>query len=85
MHINVYISCTQLSAQRRSSGNPFFSILNVLGILGSGVLAALFVSKKKEKATSDATLEYVSNLNGYIFLFCGIDVRPSMLQNESEG
>ncbi|XP_042058735.1 MAR-binding filament-like protein 1-1 [Salvia splendens] len=47
--------------QERPSGHPFFSILNVLGILGSGILAALFASKK-EKAISDATVEHMKNM-----------------------
>lgn len=69
MHANVHISRAQLSGQERPSGHPFFSILNVLGILGSGILAALFASKRKEKAISDATIEHVSNFNGFILLF----------------
>ncbi|XP_057773019.1 MAR-binding filament-like protein 1-1 [Salvia miltiorrhiza] len=52
----------EILAQGHSSGHPFFSILNLLGILGAGVLAALFVSKKKEKAISDATVEHMKNL-----------------------
>ncbi|XP_042054502.1 MAR-binding filament-like protein 1-1 [Salvia splendens] len=48
--------CIQLSPQGHPSRHPF-SILNVLGVLGSGVLAALFPPKKKENAISDATLE----------------------------
>ncbi|KAL1551504.1 filament-like protein [Salvia divinorum] len=50
--------CIQLSPQGRPSRPPF-SIRNVLGVLGSGVLASLFAPKKKEKAISDATLEQV--------------------------
>ncbi|KAL1551506.1 filament-like protein, variant 3 [Salvia divinorum] len=46
----------ELSPQGRPSRPPF-SIRNVLGVLGSGVLASLFAPKKKEKAISDATLE----------------------------
>ncbi|KAL1565117.1 MAR-binding filament-like protein, variant 2 [Salvia divinorum] len=52
----------ELSGQERPSGHPFFSILNVLGILGSGILAALFASKKKEKAISDSTVEHMKNI-----------------------
>ncbi|XP_047952468.1 MAR-binding filament-like protein 1-1 [Salvia hispanica] len=48
--------CIQLSPQGHPSQHPF-SILNVLGVLRSGVLAALFPPKKKEDAISDATLE----------------------------
>ncbi|XP_042049485.1 MAR-binding filament-like protein 1-1 [Salvia splendens] len=47
--------CIQISPQEHPSRHPF-SILNVLGVLGSGVLAALF-PPKKENAISDATLE----------------------------
>ncbi|CAA0834634.1 MAR-binding filament-like protein 1 [Striga hermonthica] len=43
-----------------SSQMPFLSLLNALGYLGSGVLAALYASLKKEKATSDATIESVN-------------------------
>ncbi|KAL1551505.1 filament-like protein, variant 2 [Salvia divinorum] len=50
--------CIQLSPQGRPSRPPF-SIRNVLGVLGSGVLASLFAPKKKEKAISDATLEQI--------------------------
>ncbi|KAI3463348.1 hypothetical protein Pfo_020011 [Paulownia fortunei] len=48
------------SVQRNPSQNPFFSLLNALGFLGSGVLAALYASIKKEKATSDATIESIN-------------------------
>ncbi|KAK4410568.1 MAR-binding filament-like protein 1-1 [Sesamum angolense] len=45
------------SVQGKPSQNPFLSLLNGLGFLGSGVLAALYASLKKEKAASDATIE----------------------------
>ncbi|KAL0463887.1 UNVERIFIED_CONTAM: MAR-binding filament-like protein 1-1 [Sesamum latifolium] len=51
------------SVQGKSSQNPFLSLLNGLGFLGSGVLAALYASLKKEKAASDATI-CKSSLNG---------------------
>lgn len=55
----VPISCAPQSAQK-SSPNPFLSLLNALGFLGSGVLAALYASLQKEKAASDANIESVS-------------------------
>lgn len=82
MHANVLISRAQLSIKGRSSENPFFSILNALGILGSGIVAALFALKKKEKATSDATIEYVSNLNKLIVLLCGKFLPTSICQTK---
>ncbi|KAK4413880.1 MAR-binding filament-like protein 1-1 [Sesamum alatum] len=48
------------SVQGKSSQNPFLSLLNGLGFLGSGVLAALYASLKKEKAASDATIESIN-------------------------
>lgn len=39
--------------------NPTFSFINSIGVLSSGVLAALYSSAMKEKATSDATIESV--------------------------
>lgn len=41
-------------------GNPFLSALNGIGILGSGVLAALYASAAKEKEAANATIESVS-------------------------
>lgn len=49
-------------------GNPFLFVLNGVGILGSGVLAALYASLKKEKAESEATVESVSS-SFYMFAF----------------
>ncbi|KAL0397067.1 UNVERIFIED_CONTAM: MAR-binding filament-like protein 1-1 [Sesamum calycinum] len=50
----------QQSGQGKPSQNPFLSLLNGLGFLGSGVLAALYASLKKEKAASDATIESIN-------------------------
>ncbi|XP_073296875.1 MAR-binding filament-like protein 1-1 isoform X2 [Primulina huaijiensis] len=41
--------------------HPTFSVINSIGVLSSGVLAALYSSTTKEKATSDATIESVKN------------------------
>ncbi|KAJ8553378.1 hypothetical protein K7X08_024056 [Anisodus acutangulus] len=43
-----------------SSGNPL-SLLNGLGIFGSGVLGSLYALARKEKAVSDATIESMKN------------------------
>ncbi|KAL8056183.1 hypothetical protein ABFX02_04G102900 [Erythranthe guttata] len=47
-------------AEGKSSQNPFLSLLNSIGFLGSGVLAALYATIKNEKATSDATIESIN-------------------------
>ncbi|KAL3528788.1 hypothetical protein ACH5RR_008110 [Cinchona calisaya] len=47
--------------QGDASQNPFISLLSGLGILGSGVLGALYTQALKEKATSDATIEAMRN------------------------
>ncbi|KZV40819.1 MAR-binding filament-like protein 1-1 [Dorcoceras hygrometricum] len=39
--------------------NPTFSVINSIGVLSSGVLAALYSSAMKEKAISDVTIESV--------------------------
>lgn len=41
-------------------GNPFLALLNAVGILGSGVLGALYALAKQEKDTLDANIESVS-------------------------
>lgn len=46
-----------------ASPNPFVSLLSGIGILGSGVLGALYTLALKGKATSDATIESVSTIN----------------------
>lgn len=43
--------------QGDASHNPFVSLLSGLGILGSGVLGALYMLSLKEKATSEAAIE----------------------------
>ncbi|KAL2932468.1 MAR-binding filament-like protein 1-1 [Bienertia sinuspersici] len=43
--------------QGGSSSNPFLSLLNALGLLSSGVLAALYSLAQKEQSTSEATIE----------------------------
>ncbi|KAL2932460.1 MAR-binding filament-like protein 1-1 [Bienertia sinuspersici] len=43
--------------QGSSSSNPFLSLLNALGLLSSGVLAALYSLAQKEQSTSEATIE----------------------------
>ncbi|KAG6382218.1 hypothetical protein SASPL_158148 [Salvia splendens] len=45
------------SGQKKASSSPFLSLLNALGFLGSGVLAALYASLQKEKAAADANIE----------------------------
>ncbi|XP_073138272.1 MAR-binding filament-like protein 1-1 isoform X4 [Henckelia pumila] len=47
------------SPSTSTSSNPTFSVINSIGVLSSGVLAALYSSTMKEKATSDATIESV--------------------------
>lgn len=46
--------------QGGSPSNPFLSLLNGLGVLGAGVLGALYAFVLKEKKTTDETLESVS-------------------------
>ncbi|XP_009615181.1 MAR-binding filament-like protein 1-1 [Nicotiana tabacum] len=41
--------------------NPFFSLLNGLGVFGSGVLGSLYALARNEKALSDATIESMKN------------------------
>ncbi|KAK4349962.1 hypothetical protein RND71_029275 [Anisodus tanguticus] len=43
-----------------SSGNPL-SLLNGLGVFGSGVVGSLYALARKEKAVSDATIESMKN------------------------
>ncbi|KAI5660574.1 hypothetical protein M9H77_29367 [Catharanthus roseus] len=45
----------------QASKNSFLSLLNGLGIFGSGVLGALYALSRKEKATSEATIESLRN------------------------
>ncbi|KAF3633103.1 MAR-binding filament-like protein 1-1 [Capsicum annuum] len=44
-----------------SAGNPFLSLLNGLGVVGSGVLGSLYALGRNEKAVSDATIESMKN------------------------
>ncbi|CAN4086785.1 unnamed protein product [Withania somnifera] len=44
-----------------SAGNPFLSLLNGLGVVGSGVLGSLYALARNEKAVSDATVESMKN------------------------
>lgn len=48
--------------QTESATNPFLSLLNGLGIFGSGVLGSLYALSQEEKKTSDETIESVSFL-----------------------
>lgn len=52
-------SCNQQTIQGNAE-NPFFSLLNGLGVFGSGVLGSLYALARNEKALSDATIESVS-------------------------
>jgi hypothetical protein len=45
------------------SGNSFPSLLNVLGLYGSGILGALYARSQKEKADIESTIALVSNLD----------------------
>ncbi|XP_049356069.1 MAR-binding filament-like protein 1 [Solanum verrucosum] len=44
-----------------SAGIPFVSLLNGLGVVGSGVLGSLYALARNEKAVSDATIESMKN------------------------
>ncbi|KAK6795845.1 hypothetical protein RDI58_009300 [Solanum bulbocastanum] len=54
------LSCNQQTIQG-SAGNPFISLLNGLGVVGSGVLGSLYALARNEKAVSDATTESMKN------------------------
>ncbi|KAL6539156.1 MAR-binding filament-like protein [Orobanche gracilis] len=54
---------TEQSVEENPSGNPFLSVVNALGFLGPGMLAALYASLKKEKETSDAITESDQMIN----------------------
>ncbi|GAB4842160.1 MAR-binding filament-like protein [Ancistrocladus abbreviatus] len=43
--------------RRDPPSNPFLALLNALGIIGAGVFSALFALARKDKATSQATIE----------------------------
>ncbi|XP_073286364.1 MAR-binding filament-like protein 1-1 [Primulina huaijiensis] len=53
------IQNAEQTVKENPSSNPTFSVINSIGVLSSGVLAALYSSKIKEKATSDTTIESV--------------------------
>ncbi|KAK3219733.1 hypothetical protein Dsin_013703 [Dipteronia sinensis] len=46
--------------QRESPSNPFLSLLNGLGIFGTGVLGPLYALAQNDKKDTDATIESVS-------------------------
>lgn len=48
------------AVQKDAPPNAFFSLLNAVGILSSGVLGALYALARKEKAENNATIESVS-------------------------
>ncbi|XP_073283099.1 MAR-binding filament-like protein 1-1, partial [Primulina huaijiensis] len=48
------------SVKGNTSPNSTFSLFNVVGVMASGVLGALYASTRKEKAASDATIESVN-------------------------
>ncbi|PIA65138.1 hypothetical protein AQUCO_00100557v1 [Aquilegia coerulea] len=41
--------------------NPLLSLLNVVGVIGSGVLGALYTLAQKEKTTTETTIESLKN------------------------
>ncbi|KAI9401855.1 hypothetical protein POPTR_001G179600v4 [Populus trichocarpa] len=47
----------ELAIQRYTPPNPFLSLLNGLGIFGTGVLGALYALAQKEKKATDKTVE----------------------------
>ncbi|KAM0933433.1 putative transcription factor bZIP family [Dioscorea sansibarensis] len=48
---------TEPAVREVSRWNPFTSFLNELGIIGSGVLGALYANSRKEKAAMESTIE----------------------------
>ncbi|KAJ4953096.1 hypothetical protein NE237_029928 [Protea cynaroides] len=46
--------------QGEAQPNPFAALLNVIGIIGSGVLGALYALAQKEKAAAEATIESIN-------------------------
>ncbi|XP_043724274.1 MAR-binding filament-like protein 1-1 [Telopea speciosissima] len=46
--------------QGEAQPNPFVALLNAIGIIGSGVLGALYASSQKEKETAAATIESIN-------------------------
>ena len=51
----------QQAAQIEKPPNPFASILNVIGVFGSGVLGSLYAVPQKEKMAAELTIESVSS------------------------
>ncbi|KAF2301302.1 hypothetical protein GH714_022497 [Hevea brasiliensis] len=47
----------QLALQRYTPPNPFLSLLNVLGVFGTGVIGALYALTKKEKKATETAIE----------------------------
>ncbi|KAF6172883.1 hypothetical protein GIB67_035437 [Kingdonia uniflora] len=47
--------------QQEAPLNPILSLLNTVGIIGSGVLGALYTLAQKEKTTTEATIESLKN------------------------
>ncbi|KAI3992447.1 hypothetical protein MKX01_022538 [Papaver californicum] len=47
--------------QGEATANPFLSLLNAVGIMGTGVLGALNVLGKQEKTTAEATIKTLEN------------------------
>lgn len=45
--------------QGEDQPNPFLALLNVTGIIGSGILGALYALAQKEKTDAEATTEAV--------------------------
>ncbi|KAJ0959739.1 hypothetical protein J5N97_000585 [Dioscorea zingiberensis] len=48
---------TKLADQEVTPGNPLVPFLNELGIIGSGVLGALYATSRKEKSAMESTIE----------------------------
>lgn len=50
----------ELAAQMEKPPNPFVSILNVIGVFGSGVLGSLYAIAQKEKMAAELAIESIS-------------------------
>jgi hypothetical protein len=53
----------QFKDESESQGSNFFGFLNQLGIIGSGVLGALYVLEQKDKAATGSQVEAVRFLS----------------------
>ncbi|XP_015580283.3 MAR-binding filament-like protein 1-1 isoform X1 [Ricinus communis] len=51
----------ELAIQRYKPPNPFLSLLNGLGIFGTGVLGAFYALTLKEKKAAETTMEYMTD------------------------